>query len=49
MMWSVVRTNRGVYPLFLLLRTFVCVVFCVSVCGGYMEQKFAMEPQDQVR
>ncbi|XP_045457394.1 irregular chiasm C-roughest protein-like [Melitaea cinxia] len=43
-------TSRCVQPLFLLLRTWVCVfVFmtCVCVCGGYVEQKFAMEPQDQ--
>lgn len=49
-------TSRGVKPLFLLLRTQLCVCsfFVVlfevfGVCGGYHEQKFAMEPQDQVR
>lgn len=26
----------------------VCVVLFVVECGGYQEQKFAMEPQDQV-
>lgn len=43
-------------PLFLLLRTrkmleysFYLVIFgIIGVCGGYHEQKFAMEPQDQV-
>ncbi|XP_045780934.1 irregular chiasm C-roughest protein-like isoform X2 [Maniola jurtina] len=44
-------TSRCVKPLFLLLRTWWCCVFvlcvCVGVCGGYVEQKFAMEPQDQ--
>ncbi|CAH2240786.1 irregular chiasm C-roughest protein-like [Pararge aegeria] len=44
-------TSRCVKPLFLLLRTWLCCVFvlCVFVgeCGGYVEQKFAMEPQDQ--
>ena len=49
-------TSRGVSPLFLLLRTqnvkviAICTVFfgVFGVCGGYQEQKFAMEPQDQV-
>ncbi|XP_052743114.1 irregular chiasm C-roughest protein isoform X1 [Bicyclus anynana] len=43
-------TSRCVTPLFLLLRTRLVCVFvlcCVNVCGGYVEQKFAMEPQDQ--
>ncbi|XP_063835341.1 irregular chiasm C-roughest protein [Ostrinia nubilalis] len=46
-------TSRGVKPLFLLLRThsaFFSVLVLVGVveqCGGYHEQKFAMEPQDQ--
>ncbi|XP_031765183.2 irregular chiasm C-roughest protein-like [Galleria mellonella] len=47
-------TSRCVKPLFLLLRTiglwlsFVLVLFQVfGVCSGYVEQKFAMEPQDQ--
>ncbi|KAJ8706062.1 hypothetical protein PYW07_010839 [Mythimna separata] len=48
-------TSRGVSPLFLLLRTqnvivigLCTVLFGVfGVCGGYQEQKFAMEPQDQ--
>ncbi|GBP87748.1 Irregular chiasm C-roughest protein [Eumeta japonica] len=47
-------TSRGVKPLFLLLRTrFRCTTFSIvllavlSCCGGYQEQKFAMEPQDQ--
>ncbi|KAG6439032.1 hypothetical protein O3G_MSEX000426 [Manduca sexta] len=44
-------TSRGVNPLFLLLRTHSALVFSflvfVDVCGGYQEQKFAMEPQDQ--
>lgn len=39
-------------PLFLLLRTKMFVVLVlVSLCGcssGHQEQKFAMEPQDQV-
>ncbi|XP_061725358.1 irregular chiasm C-roughest protein-like isoform X1 [Cydia pomonella] len=47
------RVEVRVKPLFLLLRT--QSVFCFSfflvfnfgVCGGYHEQKFAMEPQDQ--
>lgn len=48
-------TSRGVQPLFLLLRTRKmdfswCLVLLTffGVCGGYHEQKFAMEPQDQV-
>ncbi|XP_049882134.1 irregular chiasm C-roughest protein-like [Pectinophora gossypiella] len=48
------RRARGVPPLFLLLRTrngcfsFYLVLICAfGVCGGYREQKFAMEPQDQ--
>lgn len=46
-------TSRGVSPLFLLLRTLCvsvcfCSVFLCGVCVGYQEQKFAMEPQDQV-
>ncbi|KAL0859870.1 hypothetical protein ABMA27_010207 [Loxostege sticticalis] len=45
-------TSRGVKPLFLLLRTHSAVLsflvlMCVEQCGGYHEQKFAMEPQDQ--
>ncbi|XP_047541036.1 irregular chiasm C-roughest protein-like isoform X1 [Vanessa atalanta] len=43
-------TSRCVQPLFLLLRTCGCVLVlltCVCVCDGYVEQKFAMEPQDQ--
>ncbi|CAH2061858.1 unnamed protein product, partial [Iphiclides podalirius] len=41
--------SRCALPLFLLLRTRVCLVLLtvVGVCGGYVEQKFAMEPQDQ--
>lgn len=50
-------TSRGVKPLFLLLRTQTVHIlsFCVvifgtfDVCCGFQEQKFAMEPQDQVR
>ncbi|KAJ2943111.1 hypothetical protein O0L34_g18801 [Tuta absoluta] len=44
---------RGVQPLFLLLRTrvkisvFLVLVSVFSVNGGFREQKFAMEPQDQ--
>lgn len=48
-------TSRGVQPLFLLLRTrkvdlnlYLVLVAFFGVCGGYHEQKFAMEPQDQV-
>lgn len=49
-------TSRGVSSLFLLLRTqSVVLIGCclvlldvIGVCGGYQEQKFAMEPQDQV-
>lgn len=48
-------TSRGVSPLFLLLRTqnVIVVGFCIVLFGvfgvcGYQEQKFAMEPQDQV-
>lgn len=48
-------TSRGVQPLFLLLRTrrvdfsfYLVLVTLFGVCGGYHEQKFAMEPQDQV-
>ncbi|XP_038217087.1 irregular chiasm C-roughest protein-like isoform X2 [Zerene cesonia] len=37
------RVTRGFQPLFLLLRT----LLCLSVVWGYHEQKFAMEPQDQ--
>ncbi|XP_032524500.2 irregular chiasm C-roughest protein-like [Danaus plexippus] len=43
-------TSRCVKPLFLLLRTWlcVCVVFGImETCCGFVEQKFAMEPQDQ--
>ncbi|CAH0718480.1 unnamed protein product, partial [Brenthis ino] len=41
-------TSRCVQPLFLLLRTWQFVFLGVlSVCEGYVEQKFAMEPQDQ--
>lgn len=43
-------TSRCVKPLFLLLRTsmFLVLISVISVCSGYVEQKFAMEPQDQV-
>ncbi|XP_072933890.1 irregular chiasm C-roughest protein-like [Epargyreus clarus] len=43
------KISRCVQPLFLLLRTWECVVLCCvfGVSAGYHEQKFAMEPQDQ--
>ncbi|CAK1595000.1 unnamed protein product [Parnassius mnemosyne] len=44
-------TSRCAQPLFLLLRTrsmcYLVFFAVIGVCSGYIEQKFAMEPQDQ--
>ncbi|XP_068624403.1 irregular chiasm C-roughest protein-like [Battus philenor] len=44
-------TSRRTQPLFLLLRTvsmcFVVLLSVIGLCNAYVEQKFAMEPQDQ--